>query len=442
MRRVRVLVLATLLTGCPAAPSPNPRPSAAPDLPLLQEPAEPGIPASPGETLRGGGSLLDRRLTVRVLSIEGAPVPAGARVELSGPTLGRGTTDSGGAVAFGWLEPGAYLVRIEATGSAVTEQVVEVGSSPVTRDVQLVDGGRTLRGRVLGPGGALGGAWVSCGPVGGWTEPDGRFELTGVSTGTPSVVVHRGGLADRTFAVSAGDDRDLGDLELVGDAKRVSWENPDSPVRPGTGGSAETVRQVMASATAGLTTAGWTAGERLESADVRILVAPSAATLDAATISRLQTFARNGGTLVVLGEWGGAGFHDPGAIARLLHPLGIGLVPDLVRVPGSGDRLDDFRVHPLPGPFLLAGAPDRAVRVVTTASIWCPARAMPVLRAPGAGYRIASGTATGPVLVAAQPVERGRVLVAGDTTAWSTGFEGSPGGSWDNQSFILRLITW
>ncbi len=94
------------------------------------------------------------------------------------------------------------------------------------------------------------------------------------------------------------------------------------------------------------------------------------------------------------------------------------------------------------GPFLLAGAPDRTVRVVTSASVWCSARATAVLRAPATGYRIASGNALGPILVAAQPVERGRVIVTGDTTAWSTGFEGSPGGTWDNQSFIQRLITW
>lgn len=442
MKRAPFVLLAACLAGCPTALSPSPEPSAPPSLPQLQEPSEPGVPAAPGETLRAGGSLLNRQLTIRVLSTGGAPVSAGTRVELAGRTLGRGTTDASGAIAFGWLEPGTYIVRIEASGSAVTERTVEVGSTPVVQEVRLADGGRSLRGRVLGPGGALGGAWISCGPVGGWTDGAGRFVLDGVPSGTGSLVLHRGGLADRSVPVEPGGGRDLGDLALSGEANRVSWENPDGPVRLDGAGAPQTVRQAMASVTAGLTAAGWTVGERLESADVRVLVTPTTATLDDATIARLQAFARGGGSLVVLGEWGGAGFHAPEAIARLLHPLGLGLVPDLVRVPGSGARLDDFQVAPLPGPFLLAGAPDRAVRVVTAASVWCPDRAMAVLRAPGTGYRIASGTATGPVLVAALHVGHGRVLVAGDTTAWTTGYEGAVGGTWDNQAFIQRLISW
>ena len=443
MRRSLAFGFLALLTGCPTSSPPTPLPSTAPELPERGlVPDATVLPSPTAETLRGGTSLVNRQLSLRILSATGSPVSPGTRVELSGPSLGRGSTDTSGAIAFGWLEPGTYVVRVEASGSAILEQPVEIGSAPVARDLRLEDPGRSLRGRLLGPDGPLAGSWVACGPVGGWTDGTGRFQLERVTSGTASIVLHRGGLVDRTVSIPADGDRDLGDLTLSGEARRVSWENPDSPVRLNARGTPDTVRQVMASVTSGLTAAGWTVGERLDAAEVRIVVAPSAMTLDTAACARLQTFTRQGGTLVVLGEWGGAGFHGPEAIARLLHPLGIGLVPDLVRVPGGGARLDDFRTAPQVGPFLLAGAPDRSVRVVTSASVWCPARATAVLRAPATGYRIASGHATGPILVAAQPVDRGRVIVTGDTTAWSTGFEGSPGGSWDNQSFIQRLITW
>ncbi len=331
-----ILLFVALLTGCPTSSPPAPLPGTTPDLPERGlVPEETALPSPTAETLRGGTSLVNRQLSLRILAASGTPASPGTRVELSGPSLGRGSTDTSGAIAFGWLEPGTYLVRVEASGSAVLEDPVEIGTSPVARDLRLEDSGRNLRGRILGPDGPLAGSWVACGPVGGWTDATGRFQLERVTSGTASVVLHRGGLVDRTVSVSAEGDRDLGDLTLSGDARRVSWENPDSPVRLNATGTSETVRQVMTSVTSGLTAAGWTVGERLDAADVRIVVAPSAASLDATTCSRLQSFARLGGTLVVLGEWGGAGFHGPEAIARLLHPLGIGLVPDLVRVPGG-----------------------------------------------------------------------------------------------------------
>ena len=433
------------LTACPGPGStPTPNPSREPeDAPVVTQPSAGGTLETTGDTLRTGTSLVNRQLVVKVSPPPGSSLPERVHVELAGPTLARGTASRAGSVTFGWLEPGSYRVRVEASGYPTRVVDFELAGSPGSCEVLLEGSDRRITGLVTSDGGVpLGGAWVSCGAAGGWTNSEGRFDLPGVTRGASTVEFHRGGFQNQGVPLLAGADRDVGTVALATGSRRISWENPEQPLRLKADGSIETVSEALKSLASSLSTAGWAPGDRLAEAEVRVVVAPSDGILDLGTCARLQAFARAGGTLVVTGEWGGAGFHAPEAIARLLHPLGLGVLPSLVRVPGSGGRLDDFRSTPSAGSFLAAGGATREVRSVTSASLWCPAQALVVLSAPATGYRISASSMTGEVLVAANHVEKGRVIVTGDTSAWLGGLEGGEGASWDNLSFVRTLITW
>lgn len=404
MRRflLTALLATPLAAGCVPPPAP-PGPSVPPGGPIGPS----GLGTTPwlsyaGVELRGGS--LDWHLTA-----DGAPVE-GALVKLYGPTLAAVETDAAGKAAFTGLAPGAYRVVAEAAGRQTTEWTnvtISVGKR-FEAEPQALAPGASLQGVVQNEAGApLAGVVVSDGLASTVSGEGGAFTLAGLKPGAVTISANKPGYArsEREVAVAAGGPATL-TWRLSPAAKTLLLDT-----------SLATSPPAFSQARAALSAAGFTLVERLDQAPaVWVLVRPTGA-LDPARAGAVRAFVAQGGSLVVLGEWGGSGAFRADRTDAYLHPLGVHLNRDLVRF-GTADGGAANRLAP--GHPALAGLSGLQVERACSVFALPPLTAL-VAPATGA-YRVqqAEGSAEPPFAVAAGgPAGAGKVLAIGDASAFS-----------------------
>lgn len=439
MRRVILLGVIAALSGCclfpsqPPAPTPTPTPTPAPTP----------IPTLSRQVFVSGTALVNGVVTVHVRRAGSSDRLAGATVSLIGATPAWGITDATLAMRFDPLEAGTYALRVSAPGLAtrvVTGLTVDP-KTPLETTVELSPQAGVVTGTVTGPAGAVEGARVSSGESWTFSGADGRFTLEGLAAGTHTVHVRKGLLSPQTREVSlGGSDVALGDVSLgsLSSAPVAVFENDAQPFGGTTvGGALGALKTALGGS--------FTVTSSAEAAEVRVVASPRAAFATDDTVERLRAFVAAGGTLVLMGEWGGALDYSPEALNRIARPFGLAFSPDLVRSSENPAQPGWIKVAApeLPAPHAMSGG----VTLYEACSIFAPPTARAVASAGQGGYRV-SATGGGPTLAVAQPYGQGLVLAVGDTSAWSAGYitgeppgGGAPGQT-NNLGFVLNLFKW
>ncbi|HEY9898092.1 MAG TPA: DUF4350 domain-containing protein [Pantanalinema sp.] len=440
-RTILVGMLATLsLSGCFLFPGQPPAPT--PDPP--QPPGPAPSPTLSRQVFVSGTALVNGILSVNVRRAGTQDRIAGATVSLVGPTPAWGVTDSALPMRFDPLEAGTYALRVSAPGHA-TRLVTGLSIDPKTpleTTVELTPQAGTISGTVSGPGGPIEGARVAAGESWTFSGADGGFTLEGLGAGAHTLSIRKALHAPSTRQVALnGTDLALGSVVLARQATKpiVVFENDAQPF------GATSVGTALGALKSALGTDFTVSTSVSDAADVRVVASPRAAFATDATASRLQDFVASGGTLVLMGEWGGALDYSPEALNRIARPFGLAFCPDLVRTTANSAQPGWIKVAApeLPAPHAMPGG----VTFYEACSIFAPPTARAIARAGDGGYRVAA-TLGGPAIAVAQPYAQGLVLAIGDTSAWSTGYitgeppgGGAPGQT-NNLGFVLNLFKW
>ncbi|MEB3188346.1 MAG: DUF4350 domain-containing protein [bacterium] len=428
-------LLVSGLSGCPWCGTPAPRPTPPPAP--IPTPVESLLPGE-SHVFSTWTNLVNGQLTIQVRrSIDRTPV-ARAQVTLRGATPAWGRTDSNGQAVLTPLDAGRHVVRIQAPGLASREIVVDdlVPGSPATFTVDLEPAAGAVSGRVLdASGNPIRAAVVSHALGATLTGEDGRFTLQGLAAGQADLSVRRGGFAPGSWSGNLGGAAtEVGDLRLAAAPIAISLENPDQVLdRPG--GTARTIRDALSPLTTRARAENMAWGERLDGATVRLVVAPSSTSLDAATCDRLETFARAGGHLVLAGEWGGAAGYSPAAMLELTRRFGVGVEPTLVR-PSPGDETGGFTTAAI-APWLPRSGTG-SLRFRAAGTLFLPPSGLVLVGSPENAYRIANVEVAGWPLVGMMAVGNGRVTLLADSSLLVSGDD--PGSDRGNQDFMIDLL--
>ncbi|MBM3268678.1 MAG: carboxypeptidase regulatory-like domain-containing protein [Candidatus Sericytochromatia bacterium] len=382
------------LTGCmlfAGGPGPqerglaaaSPAPSASPD---------PGVSLLPAGS--SDGPILARPRNGGRLEVDLAATAGRRDVVLSliGPDLAYTRAEAGTKVVFHSLATGSYLLLAEGESRPSARRSVEIKElrATVSVAVDLPAEAAVVSGIVRdAQGKPLAGARVGNGATWRLTGADGQYAIA-----ASPLEVHKTGFATAT---ASG-----GDVRLAARPLFVSFENDPFGADRST---------AFKSAANRMRALGWTVGNNLETADVRVVAAP-AATIGTSA-DALGRFVRDGGKLVVTGDWGGAGAFSPSALNKVLLPLGAAIGQDLIRHAGSSPEW--LRLAP---EQLAAGlAQDvRAVLLPWSATTWAVPPFQDLAGAPGGSYRVQAAAAR--AVVSARAVGPGLVVVVGDTSAW------------------------
>lgn len=357
--------------------------------------------SNPGVEIRGGG------LDLALAGQGGAPL-AGALLRLYGPTLACVRTDAQGKAALSGLAPGDYRLVAEASGFQTTEWTgvhVELGKRTVPT-LQPLGPGAALTGTVQDEAGApLAGVVVSDGLVSAVSDAAGAFTLAGLRPGSVTLSANKPGYmrAEREVAAAAAGAGSL-TWRLAAGAKTVLIDTSLAVDPP-----------ALTQAVAALGEAGFTTLQRLDQAPaVWVLVRPTQA-LDPDRTSAVRAFVAQGGTLVVLGEWGGSGTFRADRTDGYLHPLGVHLDRDLIRFGGSDAGVANVLAPAHPALRGLSG-----LAVAQAASVFALPPAGALIAPPSTAYRLQAAESAPPLaVVAGGAAGAGKVLVSGDTSAFT-----------------------
>ncbi|MBC7545106.1 MAG: hypothetical protein H7338_20460 [Candidatus Sericytochromatia bacterium] len=275
----------------------------------------------------------------------GQPV-AGALVDVSGDGLkAQKTQETGedGALGVIGIDPSDDLViRAEAPGflpvTKTTEQtdLAAVGRSVVL--LELLPATGILTGRVVSQGRPLAGACVSDGQRSTLTDSAGHFRLAVGDTYTTLRMAATGYVAQNLGPINVPAATDLGDQSLV-PVGRLPHILVDLSRRSfGRDGDAGELAGLYALLTGrGYRVSRLQDGPLGDLGGVDIVVVPVMSTgLASDERDRLVAWVRQGGKLIVLGEWGGFGGFNLQAANDLLLPFNLGFGGDALRSPDSG----------------------------------------------------------------------------------------------------------
>lgn len=179
--------------------------------------------------------------------------------------------------------------------------------------------------------------------------------------------------------------------------------------------------------------------------DVLMLVTPGVFRAD--ELSDLRAWLKNGGRLILCGEWGGYPSQDLDLLNSLAADAGItftGATVKLTDEPGTGGEW--MAISGISPPSLGKLAGGEALHLFTTTSLALSAPAQPIFSTDRGAYSVLA-TRTGPQVVAAVGASGlGKVFALGDSSLWldedSGGF-GSP--NWQrgaNLKLAEALIQW
>ncbi|MBM3269849.1 MAG: carboxypeptidase regulatory-like domain-containing protein [Candidatus Sericytochromatia bacterium] len=400
------------------------------------------VAVAPGQTQQSARFLTGSTLYLKVKDARtGLRVPR-ATIGIHGPTLAGGVSGATFDLSFGPLTAGTYRLRVSAPGYVTKLQDLAIAartkSGQKTEDtkveVVMEPGAGEIVGRVVdaASGAALPGARIQAGDELAFAGADGAFRLAGLAPGSiHSVAIRKTGYAAAT--VEGGrPGGDLGTVRLAARPLTINLANAGAVF--GTTAAAA----VLGGLKAALAERATVKEEDPQGADIQVFAAPGEAV--AAKASDLLEWARQGGKLVVLGEWGGLAGYSPEAAEALVHSAGIAINADLVRSSQNASSLDwPLASAMAPWPFASAD-----VALFQSASVFAVAPAQAVLRAQG-GYRVAGISTQEPAVAAVAPYGAGLVAAAGDTSAWSdanTTGAGPDLGIRDNRSYVVNLILW
>jgi hypothetical protein len=333
------------------------------------------------------------------------------------------------------------VIRIQADGLVTREGVIEnlEASNPQTRDFDLPPQPGPVVGLVLDERGQpLRAAWVSHGRGSAMTRPDGTFLLNGLSEGPIELGIQRGGFASRNLqtAIGAGP-TDIGTVSLSVGERVISVENPEQTLDRSSLGATRSVSMALQPLAAAARSHGLTWGDRLESATVRVLVAPASSSLPSVTVERLERFVNGGGHLLLAGEWGGAGGYSPDAMLSLTRRFGVACEPSLLR-PTAEDESGAFQTSTIADWFPRSGS--GALRFRASGTLFLPPDGSILVRGAAGGYRIASQEVAGWPLVGMMAVGRGRLTLLADSSLLvASGDESSDQANRDFMIDLLRL---
>jgi hypothetical protein len=369
-------------------------------------------------------------------------------------------TGADGALALTGLDgDDTLVVQAAAPGylpASHTSAAVSLADGRGLLQLDLLPATGVISGRVVGDAGPVAGACVSDGRVSTLTDAAGEFRLA-VGEAQSTLKVAATGYATRTLGpVNVAAASATGDLRLEGLGRplTVLVANASKPFGDRDGDLAPLAPLYRLLGSAGFQTLRQT-GEALpdlSKIDIVLLPVPSAA-LPTDQRQALTEWVRQGGKLVVLGEWGGYGAFSVQAANDVLQPCNLAFGADTLRQVGATDAgAGLLTITPGPEPRLWDGI--RQIRLRQAASVQVvegnvvPLDAQnthPIGRIGKDGLRIAAVWGQfSPIALAL--VGAGRVIAVGDASLWAADGEGAGGTmdhlSDDNRSFALNVFRW
>lgn len=259
----------------------------------------------------------------------------------------------------------------------------------------------TARGRVVDPEGrAVPGAVVSDGRGSVLTDEGGRFALAvyerALAAAKPGYAVMR---------AEAPDDREL-EIRL---AKRAAAEDVALDGR-WAGRALGGLRAALAEAADGLAEYPGTSLAKLE---VLVMVTPGA--VPASERAAIAAWVRDGGRLILCGEWGGFPDQDLAALNDLAGPAGLAFTGSTVKpLAGTDLALSVPRATPASLGALVGDAP---ITLYAATDLEVRGAARPILASGPKAYAVLA-TGGAPVLAAVGPSGLGKVFAIGDSSLW------------------------
>ncbi|MBM3273577.1 MAG: carboxypeptidase regulatory-like domain-containing protein [Candidatus Sericytochromatia bacterium] len=419
-------------TACPGPPAPvKLEPTAVPPT---------FIAVAPGITQKSAQFLTGSMVFLRVKdAATGLRVPRAA-IGIHGPTLAGGMSGATFDLSFGPMAAATYKLVVSAPGYVTASQDLAVApraqagqkTADTNVEIKLQPGSQTISGRVVDDrdGAPLAGARIMAGANVAYTGTDGAFRLEGLGSGSQAVTVRKTGFSKYSSTLKPGD---AGTLRLGFSGLTINFANASTVF------GNQTAVSALSSLQATLRAAGATVKENDPSgASIQVLAAPGSDV--AARAVELKQFVRDGGKLVVMGEWGGLAGYSPEAAEAILHDAGLSLNPDLVRSGRNAGKAD----WPLASALAPWPYPSAEVGLFESATVLAVPPAQAVLRAVS-GYRIAAASSQDPVMAAVAPYGEGLIAAVGDTSAFTdtnTTGTGPDLGYKDNRSYVVNLILW
>lgn len=436
------LALTAALGGCPNKTGPQPpiaSVSAPTTPPLTPAPSWQPLPSSGEGAYSDAGYLVfggNLRVEVRE---EGRVVP-GALVKVIGPTLATLNTNAQGVAEFGPLAPGEdYRILVESpnrgTQNTAGVSIKKKATTPLRFDLLK---SATVRGKVTADGKPVAGAVVSDGTNATISAADGTWSLDGVAAGSVTLSAGKPRYQPASKPVNA----------VVGTPATA-----DLVLTPGRataffdaslGGSVGLDHLTKVRAHLGMK--GWTMVDQPPGADgVWVAITPARDLTDA-EIERMTTFVAQGGKLIMLGEWGGAGgFRTPAANA-LVHRFGLHFNADLLREPSTASNPAWLEISRfLPNHSAVAGL--KSLQLYESCSLFGLVPMTQLAQTGPTGYRVQSvATAASQTVAAGGPYKAGKAIVVGDASAFTDDDADGDGTAnateAENLRFVEQLFDW
>ncbi|MBF2051828.1 MAG: carboxypeptidase regulatory-like domain-containing protein [Candidatus Sericytochromatia bacterium] len=364
-------------------------------------------------------------------------------------------TGSDGRVRFdGLRQDTTYTLSVEANGyvsasrQANLSQLATLGQRELVLGIILQPIGTSIQGRVQDAAGQpIEHAAVFDGQQTVLSDAEGRFVLAYQQAQNLQLSVSRTGYQtlSQPLDVALNDSRDLGNLSLQASSQslRVGLDSRSQPFGR-SGDSAfsdyQGLQQLIRDQGHSLSVSD-NLLQALSQLDVLIMLSPSAS-LSVEDSSAIQAFVRQGGKLILSGEWSGFGGFSVSSANQLLLPFQLRFGQDTLRQGASGF----FNASPVAEHPISRGLSQ--LRVYQTGSVEVLSSTGPaqiLARSPADSFRILNNTgAFG--LAAATAFGTGRVIVLGDSSLWSDADSDGDGSSnlssADNRRLLEQILRW
>lgn len=364
-------------------------------------------------------------------------------------------TGSDGRVRFdGLRQDTTYTLSVEANGyvnasrQANLSQLATLGQRELVLGIILQPIGTSIQGRVQDAAGQpIEHAAVFDGQQTVLSDAEGRFVLSYQQAQNLQLSVARTGYQtlSQPLSVALNDSRDLGSVALQAGspALRVGLDTRSQPFGRGADtafADYQGLQQLIRDQGHSLSVSD-NLLQALAQLDVLILLSPSAS-LSIEESSAIQAFVRQGGKLILTGEWAGFGGFAPSTANQLLQPFQLRFGQDTLRQGSTGFvNASPVGEHPISRGL-------SQLRLYQAGSVELLSSTGPpqiLARSPADSFRIVNNTGAFGV-AAATAFGTGRVIVLGDSSLWSDldsdGDGSSNLSSADNRRLLEQILRW